>query len=175
VSRDLKARAWDVETGERLFEVALERTPRAIAFSPDGGAIAIAGEAGAALHDPASGAVRIALGTHRAKAVAYAPSGELVATACDDGAVRLWRAADGSLLDTLAAHDQGAQCLAFSPDGKRLATGGADDRLALWDVATRALVLSREVRDVYCVAWSRDGARLWVLPLAKRAICLEAR
>jgi dipeptidyl aminopeptidase/acylaminoacyl peptidase len=176
VSRDNKARLWDAASGELRFELAFPQPQSGVALSPDGRTLAIAGAAGAALHDAASGAVRCKLEGHRGRvrAVEFHPGGEALATAGDDGTVALWRTADGASLATIAAHDNGVLCLDFSPDGKRLATGGGDDRLRLWDVATRAAVLTIDAKDMYCLSWNRDGTRLWVLPLAKEGYCLDA-
>jgi WD40 repeat protein len=175
VSRDAKARLWDIATGELRFERSFERAQYGIAFAPDGATLAIVGSAGAALHDATTGELRVPLEGHsgRLRAVDFDPTGATLATAGSDGTVRVWRAVDGELLATEHAHDQGVIALAFSPDGTRLATAGSDDRMRLWDTATCEPVLTLDAKEMYCVSWSRRGDRLWVVPLASRAFCLS--
>ncbi|MCW8141109.1 MAG: hypothetical protein KIT58_19585, partial [Planctomycetota bacterium] len=68
------------------------------------------------------------------RGLAIEPRERLVASAGDDGAVRLW-SPDGALLDTLSLRAGEGPCgLAFSPDGERLLVG-----------TTRGVVLELEV------------------------------
>ncbi|MGH7138032.1 MAG: WD40 repeat domain-containing protein, partial [Pirellulales bacterium] len=62
--------------------------------------------------------------------VAFSPDGERLATACDDGAVRLW---DVKTANLLSIFEGGGLCVAFSPDGKYLASAGNDNLVRLWE------------------------------------------
>src|SRR5262245_26013061 len=56
--------------------------------------------------------------------VAASPDGQTIATASSyDETLKLWRASDGVLLRTLAAHFAGIQAISFSPDGAFIASG----------------------------------------------------
>jgi transcriptional regulator with XRE-family HTH domain len=75
---------------------------------------------------------------YRVWAVAFSPSGKLLATADSDGTVRLWNPdtgrAVGAPLHATARH--GVYGVAFSPDGKLLASAGGDGTVRLWNPAT---------------------------------------
>jgi WD40 repeat protein len=70
-----------------------------------------------------------------ANSVTFSRDGRALATAGDDGAVRLWEVATQRQLAELR-HEGSAYHMAFSPDGTTLATTGTEDRLVkLWDVS----------------------------------------
>lgn len=78
------------------------------------------------------------------RSLAFAPGAgdPVLAAASEDGAVRLWRAADGALLQTLGGEGRGVLSLAFAPgaDGQLLAAAAADGRVDLWRRADGALL-----------------------------------
>ncbi|HEX4961584.1 MAG TPA: pentapeptide repeat-containing protein [Thermoanaerobaculia bacterium] len=94
--------------------------------------------------------------------VAWNPEGTVLATASDDGTIKLWDAASGRHLNTLAGHDNRVLTVAWSPDGARLASGSYDRTVRLWDAASgRSLnTLAGHDNSVLTVAWSPDGRRL---------------
>jgi WD40 repeat protein/serine/threonine protein kinase len=66
--------------------------------------------------------------------VTYSPDGSQIASAGDDGTVRLWDVVAGTQSRVLTGHVGDVLSLAFSPDGKRLASGGRDRTVRLWDL-----------------------------------------
>ena len=70
-------------------------------------------------------------------AVAFSPVSALLATASDDGYVRLWNPVTGQLVRKLSVVASDVIWgLAFSPDGKLLATASGDGYARLWNPAT---------------------------------------
>jgi WD40 repeat protein len=173
-------RLWDPATGERLAQLAGHVSAvTSLAFAPDGrGLVSGSQDATAKLWDPAARAERAALGPVRAWGLAFAPDGRTLAATWGT-AVRLWDAATGRTRAVLPGHTRAALCLAFSPDGRLLATGdgehpdyATDDRplgtrnaaVRLWDRGTGAVrhTYDADLRGIYAVAFSPDGATLAV-------------
>src|SRR5438034_347921 len=69
-------------------------------------------------------------------AVAYAPTGKLLASCSRDKTIKVWDARTGKLKRVLEGHSGGLECIDFSPDGKLLASSSQDSTIRLWEVAT---------------------------------------
>jgi WD40 repeat protein len=68
--------------------------------------------------------------------VAFSRDGKTLASAGNDGTVRLWDVATGRQIGELpTSHVGEVYSVVFSPDGKTLAGGNTDDTVRLWDVA----------------------------------------
>ncbi len=94
--------------------------------------------------------------------VAFAPSGECLATGDTNCEICIWRIADGQLLQTLKGHTSWVLCVAWSPDGTLLASAGNDSTLRLWDSQTGTCLYTLKDHHawVWTVAWSPDGTLL---------------
>lgn len=67
--------------------------------------------------------------------IEISPDYKLLAIACVDGRVSLWRVSDGNLLQTLEGHTGQVHKAIFSHDGKTLASAGQDGTVRLWRVS----------------------------------------
>jgi WD40 repeat protein len=68
--------------------------------------------------------------------LAFSPDGALLATACGDGAARLWSVKTGQQIGPAMRHRSSLLGLAFSPDGSQLVTASRDKTARFWSVAT---------------------------------------
>ena len=143
----------------------------ALAFSPDGQAVAASGYHELTLWKAADGALdrRLVGLAERVYDVAYSPDGRWLAAAGGDpgqsGVVTLWIAeptGGGKRVRDLLETTDSVFAVAFSPDGKRLAAAGADRAVRVWDVESGALVATVEDHAdwILDLAFSPDGKRL---------------
>jgi WD40 repeat protein len=96
--------------------------------------------------------------------VAFSPGGKLLASASDDGTIRLWNVATHQqILPWMTGHTDRITSIAFSPDGTMLASGSYDKTIRLWSVATHREIgppLLGHTDTVNDVVFSPDGKML---------------
>jgi WD40 repeat protein len=156
---------WEIPGGKECgtFPDKLEGA-RCLAFSPDGGTLAVNHRDHAELWDLRANKTR-RLGEHTrpVRCLAFSPDGKTLATGGDDVRVRLWDVATGRELTVpLMGHREPVTCLAFAPGGRTLASGGRDGKVWLWNVPTGQglFALEGHAGPVHCLAFSRDGSVL---------------
>jgi WD40 repeat protein len=172
------ARVWDVRGSERLVRITAEAGPgAAAAFSPDAMTLAIGLRDGTArLWGVPSDSAGTGSATQRAhdlervleghvgpvRSVAFSRDGGALATAGDDGAVRLWDVVTGQPRALFTGHSGSIRSVAFSPDGDLVCSGGDDRLVRLWDVRAgkQRQALAAHAGTITTVAFSPDGAVL---------------
>jgi RNA polymerase sigma factor (sigma-70 family) len=162
-------RLWDTATGKELRTLGkLAGDLACVAFAPDGKAVAAAAAQDGAVHLwPVEGGKEVLTLDHPggARAVVYSPNGEYLAAGGPDHKVRVWKAATGQLVHTLADLDEPVLALAFAPGGRTLAAaggkgaGGKVRPVVVWDVAAGKLLgrFGDHRASVLALAYSADG------------------
>ncbi len=118
---------------------------------------------------PGLGAWTVETIGHRSgvQCLAVHPEGKKLATGGNDGTIRIWDVATGTLKRALIGHDTDViRSIAWSADGSLLASAAgyaSPGALAVWDAATgHRCIMLKDGRHPSCVAWSPKGATLAV-------------
>jgi WD40 repeat protein/predicted Ser/Thr protein kinase len=157
-----RVRLWNWRTKELLHEIAAPG--RALALSPDGGCLALAGtNASISIWDTATGKELQSWAVpHPVWSLSFSPDGRnlLVAGWARDVLVR---PLDGRGVPQSIAGDK-LNCwnAVFSGDGKLLVTSGNDRGVHVWDAVTREpkAVWRGHFGEIWCAAFSPDGKLL---------------
>ena len=93
------------------------------------------------------------------RAVAFSPDGTMIASAGDDGTVRLWECATNLEVRSLQGHEGKVLAIAFGT-APLLASVGDDKTVRLWDwkSGTALSSLTGPTKALECVAVSPDGS-----------------
>jgi WD40 repeat protein len=139
-----RLRLWGLTSKQDQGKLPLPAIPlshlrpgvQGLAFSPDGQTLAVAGGTQVFVFDVPRRCLRRKIDVHdnQVASVAFAPNNRLLATASQDGTVRLW---DTEALSERAAYDWEIGKLrhvAFHPDSLTIAVVGEKSRVVIWDV-----------------------------------------
>ena len=116
------------------------------------------------------------------RAVAVSPNGRQIATAGDDGMIRLWDASSFKLIRTLKGHILPVYSLDYWVDGTRLASASEDGTVRVWDTSNGTNVQTFDIQRtpdtqgvpkqysvafypqpplLYLASGGDDGTRIW--------------
>jgi WD40 repeat protein len=154
---------WDVRTGNRLHKLSGHTgTVQAIAFSPDGKALASQDHDWTIrLWDVGSGKEvrRLEAPEPYADCLTFSSEGRLLISGGGDRTIHVWEVSSGKKVWPPAGHTSSVDCIDVSPDGKTVASGSSDGTLRLWDMRTGKQLrrLGERGGRVLSVAFSPDG------------------
>ncbi|KAF8836227.1 WD40 repeat-like protein [Paxillus ammoniavirescens] len=168
-SYDKTVRIWNVETGEQeglsmeydgwLEGLAVTRDEKRILGGGDGKGLRIWDvETRQVVEEWLGDATASTI-----RSIAMSPNGDIVASGHGQGEVIVREMDGGTVKYSLNSGSDDVNALCFSPDGRKLACGG-DHAIRVFDLDSGDVVLGPiegHTRDVFSVAWSLDGSRLF--------------
>jgi WD40 repeat protein len=162
---DKTVRVWDVDRGETIavFHGHTDSV-RALAFDSFG-TLVVSSSDDRTMRGFDFRACREAFSLpcpNHNSALAFSPSGSLLASADDRGNLSIWDVATWTRRRSTKASDAGVWGLCFSPDGRTLAAACGDAKVRLWDPITGQVMLALEghAQRVNAVVFAPDGATL---------------
>jgi WD40 repeat protein/tRNA A-37 threonylcarbamoyl transferase component Bud32 len=169
---DLTIRVWDASRltgneGLASLNIDLGEEAMSVAFSPDGGSLAVAGYFTVRLLDPQTGApLRTYTDRVAAVRVAFSPDGRRLAAALESlegtSIVKVWDVATGAEAIPPIRERSLHFTVAFDPEGRYLVKEGPDHTLKVWDARTGLAVgeIGRHSNMIWGMTFSPDGRRL---------------
>lgn len=161
-------RVWDIVSGKRIREFAVEPGPvQTIAFSPDGSRLAIASYSDhVTLYGISEGENRkatepqiVRAGGSRVTAVAFSPDERQLVVATSDGAARLHDLTSDREPRELGTHPFAIWSIIFERNGRRMAAGSWDGTIKLWDATSWTPLQSVKKHEESVAAMLFDGER----------------
>ncbi len=169
---------WDMATGKLKQSIAVSRTPKHIAFSPDDRALTISmfGDTIYVLDAATGDSKHILSGFNQPiKSIAFNPDKNTLAIP-NNVNIELWDIATNVHKHTLTGHIRHINSIVFSPDKNIIASGSADSTIRFWDVNIGTHI--RTLEGIYGhsgpvtdIAFSPDGKTL-ASGSADNTICL---
>jgi WD40 repeat protein/serine/threonine protein kinase len=170
---DPKVHVWNVDSGAEIHTLSGNvKRLRSVAWSHHSSALAAVEEGGAIFVWSAdSGVLLRTWGDQRNRfgqpaycyAIAWSPDDRHLASAWNDGTVRVYDAEMGKEIWNVWLHaSQATHSVAWSIDGNSIASAGGDSMIYICDAATGAKkqTLKGHTTAVMRVAWHPDGERL---------------
>jgi hypothetical protein len=161
-----RAVLWDVVTGEHLMTLGDDYdTVLTADLRPDQSQVALGGPNRLVkLFSLKTGELQHKFKKHTdwVTAVAFSPSGQMLASADRNGGITVWDADNAQELFTLAGHKSAVTALSWRPDSKLLASSSEDGTVKLWEMqeGKQARSWAANSPGCLCVSYAPDGRLL---------------
>ncbi len=163
-----EARAASKASAAPLTSLKVKSLPApvtALAYAPDGSALAAGGYRVVRLLDPKTGGVTrtITGAADQVQAIAWSSDGKYLAAAGgipgQSGEIVVFNAESGKPLKSLTGHTDTVYAVAWRPNSMEIATGSLDKTARVWDVTAGSCtrVIKEHADAVFGVAYSPDG------------------
>lgn len=154
---------WDPISEKPVWSVAGGRTTIwALSASSDGKTLASGSANGAIIWDRTSGELirRIPRVPSTHEALAFNPSGNLLAIACNNRTVEVWKPYTGQSPLTFHGHKHRVRAVCFDPTGALLVSGSEVGEIIVWDVQTGQTLLAFKGHEiaVRSIVFNHDGS-----------------
>jgi WD40 repeat protein len=133
---------WDATTLKEVLRFSAGNC-QALAFSPDGGLLAVGDDDGStALVDAKTGKEITRFKGHDkwVWTLAFSPDGKTLATGSFDGTARLWDVNERAALGVIETRTNGFSAVGFLPEGNTVLLGGQDGKVSFFDLDARKVV-----------------------------------
>lgn len=163
---DRTARVWDFRSGRERHKIDLHGIGYSAVFHPSGRRALVASQdKNIYVIDVQTGEVPGLLRGHTGQvfSLALTRDGKMLASASEDGTVKLWDLSEGGVLaSSVKISGREVRAVALSPDGALMLTGDFDSLGRLWDTATGQEVAryAGHAKAVVSVAFSPDLRRV---------------
>lgn len=140
----------------------------ALAWSPDGNILAVAGWHEVVLHGGTNSGIvaRLVGDSPRIESIAFSPDGIQLAVSggahSQYGEIQIWNTKTYTLTRSIKTTSDVVFGVSWSPDGKRIAVGCADKMVRVFEVTDgrESMKCDNHIDWVFATTWSHDGTKL---------------
>ena len=155
-------RLCDSTTGKERWRIELPGHAGAVAFTPDGKQLALAGTGGRVfIVDAETGALleEFSAGPAGIEQMVFSRDGRRVLTSSSENTARVWESGTWRPVTPALAHQGRIESIRFSPDDARVLTASQDGTAQVWNATNGQRVAPplRHARALQAAAFSADG------------------